>query len=94
MLALGVVMYAVVPAANVFVSAILIRVGVLLCVIWLAFDQMILLSRRFSAFVLAAGFGLLVLVAVRPNLSKIVVVVAVGLVVLSFISRFLRTAAK
>jgi len=90
MLAIGGVMYVSSPVANVFISAILIRVGMLLCVIWLAFDQLVQLSKYFSTIVLVVGLGLLVLLAAKPDFSRIVIVVCAALGALSLAAKFLR----
>ena len=84
-------MYALVPTANVVLSAVLIRAGMLLCVVWLAFDQLQQLSKYFSTIVLTVGLGVLVLMAVKPNLSKIVLAMCVLLGGLSLTAKFLRT---
>ena len=91
MLGIGGVMYAWAPMANVFASAMLIRVGMLLCVVWLAFDQLQQLSKYFSTIVLIVGLGVLVLIAARPNFSKIVLVMIGALGALSLAAKFLRT---
>jgi len=91
MLATGGVMYAWGPIGNVFVSAILIRVGMLLCVMWLAFDQILQLSKYFSALVIGIGLAVLVLMAVRPNLSKVVLIMCAVLAAFSFFAKFVRT---
>ncbi len=91
MLTTGGLMYGLVPAANIVVSAVLIRAGMLLCVVWLAFDQLQQLSKYFSTIVLTVGLGVLVLMAVRPSLSKIVLVMCVAVGALSLAAKFLRT---
>lgn len=91
MLSGGGLMYACMPTANVVVSAILIRAGMLLCVVWLAFDQLQQLSKYFSTIVLTVGLGVLVLMAAKPNFSKIVLVMCVALGALSLAAKFLRT---
>ena len=91
MLATGAAMYALVPTANVVVSAILIRAGMLLCVVWLAFDQLQQLSKYFSTIVLTVGLGVLVLMAVRPKFSMIVLLMFGALGALSLAAKFLRT---
>ena len=90
MLIAGGVMYLGAPAANVFVSAMLIRVGVLLCVMWLAFDQIMQLSKYFPAIVIGVAMAVLVLMAVRPNLSKVVMLMCAVLAAFSFFAKFLR----
>ncbi len=91
MLVIGAFMYALAPAANVVVSAVLIRAGMLLCVVWLAFDQLQQLSKYFSTIVLTVGLGVLVLMAVKPNFSKIVLLMCAVLGVLSLAAKFLRS---
>ena len=90
MLFAGGVMYAGGAEANVFVSAMLIRVGVLLCVMWLAFDQIMQLSKYFPAVVIGVGMAVLVLMAARPNFSKIVMLMFAVLAAFSFFAKFLR----
>lgn len=94
MLAVGTLMYALAPAANLLVSAILIRVGTLLCVIWLAWDQVMQLSKYVSVIVLATVMGLLVLIAAKPNFAKIAVLIVVALAGVSILSKFLRGVGK
>lgn len=91
LLTAGGMMYAWAPTANMLVSAILIRVGMLLCVMWLAFDQILQLSKYFSAVVISIAMVVLVLMAVRPNLSKVVIVMVAVLAAFSFFAKFLRT---
>ena len=90
MLIAGGVMYVGAPEANVFVSAMLIRVGVLLCVMWLAFDQIMQLSKYFPTIVIGVAMAVLVLMAVRPNLSKVVMLMCAVLAAFSFFAKFLR----
>lgn len=90
MLTSGGLMYALVPTGSVVISAVLIRAGMLLCVVWLAFDQLQQLSRYFSTIVLMVGLGVLVLMAAKPNFSKIVLLMCVALGVLSLAAKFLR----
>ncbi len=90
LLSIGGAMYFAAPAANLIISALLIRVGMLLCVIWLAFDQILHLSKYFSALVIAVGLSVLVLIAARPNLSKIVLVLCAVLAAFSFFTKFIR----
>lgn len=92
MLSIGGLMYVAAPAANLLISAILIRVGVLLCVIWLAWDQVLQVSKHFSVLILATVMGLLILIAARPNLAKIVVVCAAVLGGASLLSKFFRAS--
>jgi len=63
----------------------------LLCVVWLAFDQLQQLSKHFSTIVLIVGLGVLVLIAASPNISKIVLVMIGALGALSLAAKFLRT---
>lgn len=91
MLVVGGLMYYSMPTANVMVSAALIRAGLLLCVLWLAFDQLQQLSKYFSTIVLTVGLGVLVLMAAKPNLSKIVIMMCVTLGGLSLAAKFLRS---
>ena len=90
MLVVGGVMYVGVPGGNVFVSAMLIRVGLLLCVMWLAFDQIMQLSKYFPTIAIGGGMAVLVLMAVRPNLSKIVMLMCAVLAAFSFFVKILR----
>jgi hypothetical protein len=91
MLVSGGLMYALAPTANVVFSAVLIRVGMMLCVVWLAFDQLQQMSKYFSTIVLTVGLGLLVLMAVRPNFSKILLVMCAALGALSVAAKFFRS---
>ena len=71
---------------------ILVRVGVLLSVIWLALPQMEQLKTRLSGFLLLGIMLLLVVVAARPNLSRVAAgILAITLAVnwvLKWLSRF------
>ena len=91
MLVTGGLMYVLVPTANLVVSAVLIRAGMLLCVVWLAFDQLQQLSKYFSTIVLTVGLGVLVLMAVRPNFSKVVLLMCGALGAISLAAKFLRS---
>ena len=91
MLVAGSLMYALVPTANVVVTAVLIRGGMLLCAVWLAFDQLQQLSKYFSTIVLMVGLGVLVLMAIKPRISMIVLVVCGALGALSLAAKFLRS---
>lgn len=94
MLSVGGLMYVLSPSANLLVSAILVRVGTLLCVIWLAWDQILQLSKYFSVIVVATAMGLLVLIAARPNFAKFAVLIVVALTVVSVLSKFFRHTGK
>ncbi len=69
-----------VNAENTFLTAVLVRVGALLCVIWLAWPQLEAVKTRIPGFVLLALLLMLIVVAVRPNLFRVIAgVLAVGL---------------
>lgn len=77
---------------------ILVRVGVLLSVIWLAMPQLEPLKAKLSTFVLLVTLLLLVVVAARPNWFRIAAgILAVTLIVnwaLKLISRMAATQNK
>lgn len=90
MLTGGIVALAFFPSINPALTAILIRVGTVLAVIWLAFPQLKSLGSRLPTFAVAGALATLILMAARPNLFKIGAAVAVVLVILSLLSKVLR----
>ena len=90
MLVTGAVMYIAAPTANVLTTATLIRVGLLLSVIWLAFDQVLQLTKYFPLILLGIGLAVLVIAAAKPNFGKVVLLICGALSALSLISKFLR----
>ena len=90
MLLFGVVSYLLFPAANPAVTAILIRVGTVLGVIWLAFPQLKTMGQRLPVFMVGGLLGALVLMAARPNLFKVAAGLMVLLVSLSLLAKVIR----
>lgn len=82
-------MYLIYPAIAPALTAILIRVGVMLMVVWIAWPQLHSLSRVVSPLVLSGIAGMLVLLAARPNLFRVAAALIVILVVLSLAQRML-----
>ncbi len=90
MLTAGIAMYALFPAANPAVTAILIRVGTVLGVVWLAFPQLKTVGQKVPV-VIAGGLLVgLVLMAARPNLFKVAAALMVLLTLLSLLAKVLR----
>jgi len=90
MLLAGIAMYAFFPAANPAVTAILIRVGTVLGVVWLAFPQLKTAGQRMPMVVVCGLLGGLVLMAARPNLFKIAAALIVVLIALSLVAKVFR----
>ncbi len=90
MLLAGVALYAFFPAANPALTAILIRVGTVLGVVWLAFPQLRTVGKRVPVVIVCGLLGGLVLMAARPNLFKVAAALIVLLVALSLIAKVLR----
>ena len=90
MLLQGIVLLIFFPEANPAVTAILIRVGTVLGVVWLAFPQLKSVGDRLPGFVIVGFVATLVLMAARPNLFKVAAAVAVVLVVLSLLAKVFR----
>lgn len=90
MLLAGIALYAFFPAANPAVTAILIRVGTVLAVVWLAFPQLKTVGQRLPVAIAAGLLGGLVLLAARPNLFKVAAALIVLLIALSLVAKVLR----
>lgn len=90
MLLSGIAMYAFFPAANPAVTAILIRVGTVLGVVWLAFPQLKTVGQRVPVVIVCCLLGGLVLMAARPNLFKVAAALIVLLVALSLVAKVFR----
>ncbi len=90
MLLTGVALYAFFPAANPALTAILIRVGAVLGVVWLAFPQLKTVGQRVPVAIAGCLLGGLVLMAARPNLFKVAAALMVVLVALSLVAKVLR----
>ena len=94
MLLAGIVLYAFFPAANPAanpaVTAILIRVGTVLGVVWLAFPQLKTVGQRVPVAIVCCLLGGLVLMAARPNFFKVAAALIVLLVALSLVAKVFR----
>ena len=90
MLLVGITLYAFFPAANPAVTAILIRVGTVLGVVWLAFPQLKTVGQRVPVAIVCCLLGGLVLMAARPNFFKVAAALAVLLIALSLVAKVLR----
>ena len=90
MLLVGIALYAFFPAANPAVTAVLIRVGSVLGVVWLAFPQLKSVGQRVPVVIVCSLLGGLVLMAARPNLFKIAATLVVLLVALSLVAKVFR----
>ena len=90
MLLLGIALYAFFPAANPAVTALLIRVGTVLGVVWLAFPQLKTVGQQVPVVIVCGLLGGLVLMAARPNLFKIAAALIVILIVLSLLAKVFR----
>ncbi len=77
----GAFLYLFQPDANLFVAGMLIRIGAMLGVIWLAFPQLESLRGRMPAILITLGLICLAVAAARPSLARVfitVVTVAFG----------------
>jgi Na+-translocating ferredoxin:NAD+ oxidoreductase RnfD subunit len=90
MLSAGVALYAFFPAANPAVTAVLIRVGTVLGVVWLAFPQLKSAGQKVPGFIVCGLLGGLILMAARPNLFKVAAALIVLLIALSLLAKLLR----
>ena len=90
MLLAGIALFAFFPAANPALTAILIRVGTVLGVVWLAFPQLKTVGQKVPVVIACGLLGGLVLMAARPNLFKVAAALIVLLVVLSLVAKVLR----
>ena len=90
MLLAGIVLYAFFPAANPAVTAILIRVGTVLGVVWLAFPQLKTVGQRVPVAIVCCLLGGLVLMAAQPNFFKVAAALIVLLVALSLVAKVFR----
>lgn len=77
MLVVGAYLYWFNPEADPLVVGILIRVGSLLAVICLAFPELMSLRGRMSAVLYGMALILILLIAVRPKLSRVLITLAV-----------------
>ena len=92
MLIAGGVMLCVLPDVNPALTAILVRVGTVLAVVWLAVPQLKTVSPKMSAVMIASALATLVLIAAQPNLFKIIGLLIVLIVILAFLAKvFQRT---
>ncbi len=86
------------PADAAGYVGILVRVGLLLSVIWLALPQLEQLKTRLSGMLLLGILLLLVVVAARPNLSRVAAgILAITLAanwILKWLSRFTHDQAN
>ena len=64
-------------------SGILVRVGLMLFIIWIAYPQLETLKNRLSMFVIGIILFLLVIVAARPQIFPIAAIAALGTVMLN-----------
>ena len=87
MLIAGGVMLCVLPDVNPALTAVLIRVGTVLAVVWLAIPQLETVSQKVPKIMLASAFAILVLIAARPNLFKIVGLLMVLIVILALLAK-------
>jgi hypothetical protein len=86
----GIALYAFFPAANPALTAILIRVGTVLGVVWLAFPQLRTVGQRVPVVIICGALAGLVLMAARPNLFKVAAALMVLLTVLSLLAKVFR----
>ena len=90
MLIQGIVLLIFFPEANPALTAVLIRVGTVLGVVWLAFPQLKTIGDRVPGFVVIGFIATLMLMAARPNLFKVAAAVTVVLVGLSLLAKVFR----
>ena len=72
MLATGAVMYFLNPQSATALVGIMVRVGVLLCVTWLAFPELEPIKSKIPGYLLLVILAMLVIVAARPKLFQVV----------------------
>lgn len=78
----GAFLYLFQPESQPFVEAMLIRVGAVLGVIWLAYPQLESIKGRLPAILVALALICVIILAARPSLGRIVIsVVAVAVAV-------------
>ena len=68
-------------------SGILVRLGLMLAALWLAYSQLESLKNRFSMFTLGLVLFMLVLVAARPRVFPIAAGIALGTILLNGLLR-------
>ncbi len=90
MLVVGSAMYGLFPQSNQAVAAILIRVGTVLSVVWLAFPELKKIGQRLPTLAVGGLLLGLVLMAARPNLFKVAAALMILLTALSLIAKVLR----
>ena len=85
LLGVGGLLFVANPENNTGYVGILVRVGVLLAVIWLAMPQLEPLKEKLSTFALMTFLCLLVIVAARPNWFRIVAAILVVTLIVNWV---------
>ena len=70
-------------------SGILIKVGAVMAVIWLAFPQLESLKARVPAGLIVLAFVCIIVAAARPNLGKVVISVVTIAVAISAVLKWM-----
>ena len=71
----GAFLYLFQPEANPIVVGMMIRVGAMLGVIWLAFPQLESLKGRLPTILIAVAFVCLAVAAAKPSLGRVLITV-------------------
>ena len=84
------------PEVAIVWSGLLIRVGPLLAVIWLAYPQLLELRHKVPSILLGAAITAALVMAVRPNLGRIIVTLLVVVLVAGFVLKWIarKTGAR
>ena len=94
MLAAGAFLYLANPDTDPFVLGLLIRVGSLLAVICLAFPELMSLRGRMSAVLYGLALILIIVIAVRPKLSRVLVTLAIIGLGVGWVMRWITKVTK
>ena len=91
---MGAFLYLLHPNADPLVTGMLIRVGALLGVICLAFPELLSLKGKMPAIVFGLALVCIILIAVRPKLSRVLVSLLVIGVGVSSVAKWIANATK
>ena len=94
LLVVGGLLFLASPENNTGYVGILVRVGVLLAVIWLAMPQLEPLKERLSTFALMNSLCLLIIVAARPNWFRIGAAILVVTLIINWVLRLASRLAS
>ena len=75
LLVVGALMYVIQPQANPVAVGMMVRIGAMLAVIWLAYPQLESLKGRLPSVLIAGALICLAIAAAKPSLGRVVITV-------------------